>query len=192
MAAWQDLVARLAQAESTDRVLKPGDILPGFMLPNAEGKLVSSEELLAQGPLVLTFYRGEWCPYCTLTLEALETALPEIEAAGGQLVALSPEIGGRALSVKQAYGLHYEVLSDVDSGVALACGVAFRMPEAYREGALRANIDLGRRYGNDGWFVPIPASFIVDPSGVVREVFADSDFTRRPEPAEIVAALKRL
>lgn len=191
-AAWQDVVDRLARAGATEQMLKPGATLPDFVLPNAEGRLVASEELLARGPLVLTFYRGEWCPYCAMTLEALETVLPDIEAAGGQLVALSPETGGRALAIKRGRGLNYEILSDVDSGVALACGIAFRMPEAYRQGVLRGGIDLAQRYGNDGWFVPIPASFVIDRSGVIREVFADPDFTRRPEPTEIVAALKRL
>ena len=191
-AAWQDLVDRLARAGVADRVLKSGATLPDFVLPNAEGRLVTSEELLARGPLVLTFYRGEWCPYCAMTLDALEAGLPEIEAAGGQLVALSPETGGRALELKRAHGLNYEILIDVDSGVALACGIALRMPDAYRKGVLLGGIDLAERQGNDGWFVPIPACFVIDRSGVIRTVFADPDFTQRPEPADIVAALKRL
>ncbi len=191
-AAWEDLVNRLLLAASVDRVLKPGHAIPDFVLPNAEGRLVASDTLLARGPLVLTFYRGEWCPYCSLMLDALEEALPEIAAAGGQLVALSPETGGLALQVKRERGLNYEILSDIDSGVALSFGVAFRMPDAYRQGMLRAGIDLARRHGNDGWFVPIPASFIIDRTGLIREVFADADFTRRAEPDAIVAALKRL
>jgi peroxiredoxin len=191
-AAWEDLVTRLSQAGVADRVLRPGQALPAFALPNAEGRLVATDELLARGPLVVTFFRGQWCPYCELMLDALEAALPKIAGAGGQLVALSPEIGGRARQLKRAHRLHYEILCDVDSGVALSLGVAFRMPDAYRNGMLRGGIDLAERYGNDGWFVPIPASFIIDRAGVIRQVFADPDFTRRPEPDAIVAALGRL
>jgi peroxiredoxin len=190
-AAVQDMVERLGQAEAADRVLKPGAALPDFVLPNAEGRLVASDELLARAPLVLTFYRGDWCPFCALTLDALEAALPEIEAAGGQLVALSPETGGRALEVKLAHNLNYEILIDVDSGVALACGIALRVPDAFRQGVMNG-IDLAERHGNEGWFVPIPACFVVDQTGIIREVFAEPDFTYRPEPTEIVAALKRL
>jgi peroxiredoxin len=191
-AALQELVGRLAQAGAAERVLKPGATLPDFVLPNAEGRLVASEELLQRGPLVLTFYRGDWCPFCRLTLDALETGLPEIEAAGGQLVALSPDTGGHALETKRAHNLNYEVLIDVDSGLALACGVALRMPDAYRQGVLGGGVDLPARHGNDGWFVPLPASFVIDRTGTIREVFAEPDFTHRPEPADIVAALKRL
>ena len=98
---------------------KPGDRMPAFLLPSAEGRLVESGELLAHGPLVVTFFRGGWCPYCSATLEALETVLPELSRAGGILVAMTPETGGRALAMKRDRGVRYEVLVDVDLAVAV-------------------------------------------------------------------------
>jgi len=190
--AWEDLVSHLSVAGALRRVLKVGDRMPDFVLPYAEGQLVTSDALYDRAPLVLTFFRGEWCPYCSLVLDALEGALPDIAAAGGHVVALSPEIGGRALTVKENQRLNFEILCDVDNGVALAFGVAFRVPEAYRLAILREGIDLNERHGNDGWFIPIPASFIVDTAGTIRGVFADPDFTRRAEPDDIIACLKDL
>mgnify|MGYP001788687259 FL=1 len=93
--------------------------MPAFLLPSAEGRLVESGELLAQGPLVVTFFRGGWCPYCSATLEALETVLPELSRAGGILVAMTPETGGRALAMKRDRGVQYKVLVDVDLAVAV-------------------------------------------------------------------------
>src|SRR6516225_9026844 len=113
-AAYQDLLARLGRAETGARALKPGEAIPAFILPDAEGRLVASDELLAQGALVVNFFRGNWCPYCLKTLKALEAALPRIEAAGGQLVALTPDTGRHLAETKRVQRLSYELLSDVD------------------------------------------------------------------------------
>src|SRR5258708_14013294 len=112
--AYEAVVAQLGRAETASLALKVGDPMPAFVLPNAEGRLVFSDELLAHGPLVVNFFRGDWCPYCRRTLEALETALPRISAAGGQLVALTPDTGGHLADTKQPHKLTYDVLSDVD------------------------------------------------------------------------------
>ena len=191
-AAYRDLLSRLDQAETSVQALKPGDAIPAFLLPNAEGRLVASDDLLAHGSLVISFFRGNWCPYCRQTLKALEGALPEIEAAGGQLVALTPDTGHHLADTKRAQQLSYEVLSDVDSAVGLQFGVLFRAPAAYREVLAGYGIDLAERHGNDGGFIPLPATYVVDRAGVVRYAFVDIDFTRRAEPSAVVAALKQI
>jgi len=112
-----------------DQVLPVGAPMPPFVLPNAEGRLIRSDALLARGPLVLNFFRGDWCPYCRATLAALEAALPEIEQAGASLLAITPDTGGRTLATKRAQALHFEVATDVDHGVGLQFGVVFRLPE---------------------------------------------------------------
>ncbi len=145
-----------------------------------------------QGPLVVTFFRGEWCPYCRLMLTALEEAFPEIEAFGGRLVAVTPETGGRALTAKAHHGERYEILSDVDCGLGLSCGVIFRTPQVYRDLLVSHGNDLAERQGNDAWFLPIPAAFVLDREGIVRWRYADVDFTRRAEPADIIDAVRRL
>jgi peroxiredoxin len=191
-AAYEDLVRQLGRAETADRALKVGDKIPGFTLPNAEGSLVASDDLLARGPLVINFFRGDWCPFCRLMLQALNEALPAISAAGAQLVAISPDTGGRLLRAKKRLGLSIDLLSDVDNGVALDCGVAFRAPEAYRKAVQSHGTNLNERHGNDGWIIPIPAAFVVDPTGVIRYAFVEPEFVRRAEPEEIVAVLRRL
>ncbi len=191
-AAYEDLVRRLGTAETADRALKVGDKIPDFVLPDAEGRLVASAELLAQGPLVISFFRGEWCPFCRLMLQALNASLPAIHAAGGRLIALSPDTGGRLARTKKRMKLALDLLSDVDNGVALAFGVAFRAPEAYRSVIASFGTNLAERHGNDAWIIPIPATFVVDREGIIRYAFVEPEFVRRAEPADIIAVLKQL
>jgi peroxiredoxin len=192
MAAYEALVAQLGRAQTASSALKVGDAMPGFMLPNAEGRLVFSDELLAKGPVVVNFFRGDWCPYCTRTLMALEAALPRIAAAGGQLVALTPDTGRHFAATRRAHRLSYEILSDVDGAVGMQFGVLFRVPELTREMLAGFGTDLADRHGNDGWFIPVPASYVVDRGGIIRYAFVDVDFTRRAEPDDIVAVLESL
>ena len=190
--AYEAVVRQLGRAETADRALKVGDTIPSFMLPNAEGHIVFSDELLKSGPLVVNFFRGSWCPYCRRTLEALETALPEIMAAGGQMVALTPDTGSHLAATKRNHHLTYEVLSDVDGAVGLQFGVLFRAPDPYRELLAGRGVDLPARHGNEGWFIPMPATFVVDQQSVIRYAFVNVDFTLRAEPADIVAILRSL
>ena len=192
MAAVEILVGRLSKADSSANALKVGDPMPAFVLPNAEGHLVSSDELLARSALVVSFFRGDWCPFCRTMLQTYEAALPTIVAAGGQLVAISPDTSSLPAATKQKYGLHFEVLSDPDSAVTLQFGVMFQAPEAYRDLLSSRGVDLAGRHGNTGGFIPIPATFVVDQAGVVRYAFTDVDFSYRAEPEAIVDALRNL
>lgn len=185
-------LAELRRTGAAAAALGLGETFPDFLLPDAEGQLVERADLLAQGPAVVTFFRGDWCPYCRIALDALEAALPQIEAAGARLAAVTPETGGRALDAKRRHRAHYRVLADVDHGLAMACGIAFRAPAAYRALLLRGGIDLAERQGNAAWFLPVPASFVLDRAGVVRWRFVELDFTRRAEPDEVLAALRAL
>jgi peroxiredoxin len=191
-AAYEAMVAELVRNGLTDHVLPLGSQFPNVALPTADGELARFADWWREGPLVVVFFRGEWCPYCRLMLAALEEALPEIKALGARLVAVTPETGGRALTVKHHHGDSYEVLSDVDCGLGLDCGVVFRTPSAYRDILLKNGNDIAERHGNDAWFLPVPATFIIDREGIVRWRFADVDFTRRAEPAEIIAVLRGL
>jgi peroxiredoxin len=191
-AALQAFVEQLAKAHSADGALKVEDAMPPFVLPNAEGRLVASDELLADGPLVICFYRGDWCPYCRAMLAALQAAIPRIAAAGGRLVALTPDSGGRPLANKRRQRLTYDILSDTDYAVGLQFGVVFQVPEAYRRRLAGAGIDLPERHGSGGWLIPMPATFVADQGGIIRYAFVNGDFTRRAEPEAIVAVLHEL
>lgn len=191
-AAYDEFLVRLDAEQVAAQACKPGDAMPGFLLPNAEGHLIDSAELLARGPLVVTFFRGGWCPYCSATLDALEAVLPELSRSGGTLVAMTPETGGRALGMKRDRGLHYEVLVDVDLAFATAFGIVFRTPPLYRELLWRRGIDLAERSGNTAWLLPVPAAFLIGQDGIVRQSWVNLDFMQRVEPTEILKALNSL
>ena len=191
-AAYDEFLQRLDAGQVAAEACRAGDPMPGFLLPNAEGRLVDSAELLAKGPLVVTFFRGGWCPYCSATLEALEAVLPDLSRAGGTLVAMTPETGGRALAMKRNRGLHYEVLVDVDLAVAMAFGIVFRTPPLYLELLRRRGVNLAERSGNPALLLPVPAAFLVGRNGIVRRSWVNIDFTKRAEPAEVLDALNGL
>lgn len=193
MAAWneayEDMVARLGHNGVLEQVAAPGDVFPDFMLPSAEGQLVALSDVLARGPVIISFFRGEWCPFCRLMLAALTEALPEIAVAGASLLALTPETGGLALTMKSYHGACFEVLSDADCGVGLAAGVVFRIPPLYR--ALLGD-EFAGRHGNSGWYLPLPATFIVAADGRIAWRFVDVDFSHRAEPEDIINAVRNL
>ncbi len=191
-AAYDEFLQRLDPAQVAAQALKPGERMPEFLLPDADGALLHSAELLAQGPLVVTFIRGDWCPYCSATLDALQAALPQIAAAGGGLAALTPETGGRAFATRQAHGLQFHVLADVDLAIAMAFGVVYRTPPLYEALLRRRGIDLAERSGNPAWFLPVPATFLVGRNGIIARAWVNADFTRRAEPSEVVEALHAL
>lgn len=174
------------------QVLNTGVRFPDFVLPSAEGRLVALADYLARGPVVLSFFRGEWCPFCKLMLTALTEALPEIEAAGAHLLALTPETGGLPLAMKQRHNAAFEVLADVDFGVGLAAGVVFKIPPLYRERLRAAGLDFPQRHGNGAWCLPLPASFLIAPDGKITWRFLNGDYAKRPEPAELIAAIRRI
>lgn len=190
--AYEAAISELRRTGFVRHALRVGQAFPDFMLPNAEGRLVARDDLLALGPLVVVFFRGDWCPYCRLTLAALEEALPRIAAEGASLAAVTPDAGGRALATKQRFAAHFEVLSDVDYGLGLQCGVIFRTPAPYRALMTKFGTDLAERHGNGSWFLPVPATYVVDAGGTVRWASLDVDFTRRAEPDDILAALVAL
>lgn len=191
-AAYEAMLDELRRTDFLGHALRVGQAFPDFLLPDAEGRLVSRDDLLARGPFVAAFFRGNWCPYCAIMLDALAESLPQIAALGATLAAITPETGGRALEAKRRHRAGYTVLADVDQGLGMACGVVFRVPETYRRRLQGRGIDLAERQGHAGWFLPVPATFVVDRSGIVCWAFMDVDFTRRAEPDDILAALAAL
>lgn len=180
---------RLAEAGVGAGALKVGDLLPDFALPDTGGRLVRSGELVARAPLVVSFYRGGWCPYCRTELDALQAALPAIRGAGGTLVAVTAEAGGRADATRRAHGLDFDILVDIDHGLALACGLLFPLKSDEQAYYLRHDIALSRIHGNAAWFLALPATYVVGRDGVVQAGFVETDPRRRMEPADVVAAV---
>ena len=166
------------------KVVKVGDKFPDFELPDENGQPTPSKSILANGPLLVSFYRGEWCPYCNAELNALQKHLPEFKAKGVSLVAISPELPDTSLSTKDKKGLGFTVLSDTNNELARSLGIVVTQPESMRSVFQFAQVDWKKRYGTDSLEVPVPASFLVDQKGVVRNVFVEPDFHKRLEPTE--------
>jgi peroxiredoxin len=166
--------------------IQVGDVLPEFRLSDAVGKDVSSSDLLAKGPLLLTFYRGEWCPFCNLALSAMQKRLDEFKAKGVTLVAISPELPDTALSMVEKHALKFPVLSDVGNKYAKQLGIVFVQPDSMRPFFSGHGVDFKARNGDDTLAVPVPATFLVDINGIVRNSFVDPDYTKRLEPSVAV------
>ena len=186
-----DLAARL-RATALEGVLRPGDPMPDFVLPDARGELVPSDDLLGRGPLVVVFFRGDWCPFCRTTLSALNEVLPDLEAAGAGLVALTPDTGDYVHSAWSGLGLRFPVLSDVDGAIGLRFGTMYRVPDELIAYWTAAGIDLATRHGDESRFLPMPATFIADQSGILRYAYASGDITDRVEPETIVATVRTI
>lgn len=186
------VVRRLVEAKSADDALKAGDKCPSFAMPSAESKILTLQALLAKGPLVLSFYRGAWCPFCSTELEALHEAEPQIRAAGGRLAAITPEGGALPLLTKRERNFKFDILSDLDSGVALSFGLVFRISQDLVEVFSRDGTDFPLFYGNDSWFLPVPATYIVARDGTIAHAYVNPDFRYRLDPKDIVRVLQTL
>ncbi len=184
--------ADLASSGIVDNSLKVGEKAPDFELPDPTGKRVKLSALLANGPVVLNFYRGEWCPYCNLEIRALQQLLPEFQQAGAQVVAISPELPNNSLTMQEKHELSFPVLSDVGNGVARDYGLVFSLDASLRPLYQGFGIDIPAHNGDESYDLPVPATYVVDATGTVRYAYANADYTLRAEPAEVLAAVKAL
>lgn len=190
--AMLDTVTARLRDSALGQAVKPGEPMPDFVLPDANGALVFSDDLLARGPLVVVFFRGDWCPFCKTTLTALDGIVPDLAALGVGLVALTMDTGDFVASDWRGLGLRFPVLSDVDGATALQFGMIYRVPDDLRAFYEGLKIDIGQRHGDSTWYLPVPATFLVDQTGIVRHVYASGDITDRMEPEEIVFRLREM
>jgi peroxiredoxin len=174
------------------RAKKAGDPMPEFTLLDPDGKPVSSRELLARGPLVISFYRGVWCPYCNLELKALQEALPEIAARGASLLAISPQTAANSRKSQRDNKLEFPILSDVKSEVANAFGIRFALPDYLVEQYRGFGNDLAVVNNDPSWVLPMPARYVVGSDGIIAYAEVNPDYTQRPDPSELLPVLDRL
>lgn len=185
-----DGVKRLKASGIENRAVREGATAPDIALPNAAGETVKVADLLRDGPVVVSFYRGGWCPYCNLELKALQDRLPEIEDLGAKLVAITPETPDKSLSAKEKNDLSFEVLSDQGNAVARAFGLVFRVNDEVNTLYREFGIDLEATNGDESHELPIPATFVIDRDGTIIKAYVDADYTKRLEPGEIVKSLR--
>lgn len=173
-----------------DRVLKPGARAPDFELRNQNGELRKAADLYASGPLVITFYRGFWCPYCNADLANLETYAARIKEAGATLLAISPEKPEYSRKIIKTRKLSFEVLTDEGNRVAEQFGLKFALAQElkalYRD---KLQVNLKLYHGDDDWTLPIPSRFVVGTNGLIIYAESSPDYTRRPDPEEVMAVL---
>jgi peroxiredoxin len=185
-------IGALRRSGLLDTALGAGQLAPGFELPDEDGELISLAALLARGPAVVTFFRGGWCPYCSLQLQAYEAMLPALAAFGAELVAVSPQKPELSRTVVAQHDLRFPVLSDAGSLVARRYGVVYQLSPALQDVHARSGVVLPDINGDADWQLPVPATFVVEPSGRVALSYVDVDYRNRLEPAEILAALRSL
>lgn len=182
----------LIQSGAAARALKAGDQAPLFTLNDPQGHPVSSAELLLKGPLVLSFYRGVWCPYCNMELQALEEALPAFQALGAALIAISPQTAPNSRKSVRQNSLSFPILSDSHNSVAAAFGLRFKLPdylvELYK---VRKNY-LPFFNGDESWTLPMPARYVINQEGTIIYAEVNPDYTRRPDPEDMLPSLRRI
>ena len=193
--------ARMTMEQATEELEKSGiiakakskgDKFVDFTLPNINGENVKLSEKLKDGPVILTFYRGGWCPYCNIQLKAYQDLLEEFKAAGGQLIAVSPESSDSGSTTVDKNKIEYEILSDNLNKVARKYGLVFKLSEELKNVYLKFGLDLEKNQGNDSWELPVPATYVIDKNGEIVYSFLNVDYVQRAEPKDIVEALNSL
>ena len=187
----QRVVEQLRADGIVNRALKVGDQIPCFELKDHTGKTVSASGLLARGRLVICFFRGRWDPFCCGQLEAMNQIVSQLHASGASLVAISPQIEKQSFFMVDQHKLKFSLLSDLGNEVAKKFGLVYRVPAEQQEIYSRVFINLPLTNGDQSWELPIPATYLVDKDGRVLYANANPDYTDRPEPLDILAAVEK-
>ena len=185
----RNAIEALEATDILENATKTGDQFPDFTLPNAKGALIQLSSLLEKGKVVLTFYRGGWCPYCNIALKALQNTLPEINAKGANLVAITPETPDNTLTTLEKNELGFEVLSSENNELARSLGLVYQLPENLVTLYKKFGIDLIESQGNEASELPIAATYIIEQNGNVSYHFLAEDYKLRADPLDIIAAL---
>jgi peroxiredoxin len=181
--------AELVASGAASRAKTVGDKAPDFALRDADGNLVSSREVLARGKLIISFYRGIWCPYCNMELQALEAVRPELERRGATLVAISPQTPPNSRKSMRQNQLGFPILSDTNGAVGAAFGLRFQLPDYLVELYTSFKNDLPAINGDPSWTLPMPARYVVGQDGTILYADVNPDYTQRPEPEELLRVL---
>jgi peroxiredoxin len=183
-------VAELRDKHFAEKILGVGSKAPAFQLKDHNDKPVSSVDLLSKGRLLICFFRGRWCPFCVGQLETMNMIVPQIEQTGAALLAISPQTVQQSFFMADQHKLRFPLLSDTGNVVASQFRLIYRVPDEEQAIYRRAFVNLPLANGNDKWELPIPATFILNCNGTVRYASATEDYTERPEPSDVLHALR--
>jgi peroxiredoxin len=184
------LVDRLSAHKAGESAPGPGDTMPLFILPDENGRLVALSDLLAHGPVIVTFHRGHWCPYCRISINTLARAQSRIAALGARMVAIVPDRQQYAAEMKDDSGVAFPILTDMDNGYAMSLNLAIWVGAEMKEYMLSIGRELPQYQGNESWTLPIPATFVVAQDGHIKARFADPDYRNRAAVEDLIAALQ--
>lgn len=187
--AYKEGLEAVANSGITSSAKQVGQKAPNFTLNNALGKPVTLNDYLKKGKVVLTWYRGGWCPYCNLTLNQLQEELPNFNANGANLIALTPELPDKSISTTEKHDLKYEVLTDIGNKIADEYGIVFKLTDEVA-GMYNESFNLNDYNGDTSNMLPLAATYIIDESGEIIYAFLDADYRNRAEPSELTAFLK--
>ena len=190
--AYDDLVTRLGVLDRGEVGPQIGERLPAFSLPDENGRIVSLPSLLRSGPAIINFNRGHWCPYCRLELRSLAAIHGEIKGLGAQIVSIMPDSAAFTGNYAEKNRLPFPILSDIDLGYALSLGLIFWVGAEIQRLYQDAGVELEKYHGNQGFFLPMAAKFIVGQDGLVKARQVNIEFRERMEPEAVVAALRQL
>ncbi|MDC7245857.1 MAG: peroxiredoxin-like family protein [Sphaerochaetaceae bacterium] len=188
---YEEGITAVALSGVLERARHVGDRAEDFVLPNAAGKDVRLRDYLKKGPVVLTWYRGSWCPYCNLTLSRLQKELPAFKEEGANLIAVTPEKPDKSMTTVEQYNLEFEVLSDLQNSVAREYGLIFNLTDEVAR-IYEESFQFHQYYDHERKELPLAATYIIDTEGIIRYAFIDEDYRNRAEPAEILEELKKL
>ncbi|MFM7189671.1 MAG: peroxiredoxin-like family protein [Microcystaceae cyanobacterium] len=172
--------------------MRIGDFAPDFTLPNTQGETITLSEQLKQGPVLLKFFRGYWCPYCSLELRAYQKVVTQIQALGGTILAISPQTLAASQKTVERHDLTYDLLSDRGCQTAQDYGLAFTIPDAVKQIYLESGCVIPDHNGIEEWVLPVPATFVVDRRGHIALAYVNVDFRVRYEPNDAIALLLSL
>lgn len=185
-------IQNLADGDILAKSKTGGDAAPDFTLMDGQGKEVRLGRELEQGPVVLSYYRGEWCPFCLEEVKALQTIYPDITALGGRLIAVSPQTKTQTATMVDRLGLSFDVLTDLGNAVAETYGLVFEADEAIKYVYREFGIELQKYNGDRTYRLPVPATYIIGQDGIIRWAFLEPDYTKRAEPEDILAQIRKL
>lgn len=185
-------VQRVSESGIVESALGVGDYFPQFSLPNVVGDAISSAELLAEGPLVVCFYRGGWCPYCNLELRAYQGILREIHELGAEFVAISPQLPDESLTMAAKANLAFEILNDTGNSLSEHMGLVHELTPSLVDLYRSMGYDLERINGNMRWTLPLPATYVIDRDHRIHMAFINADYRARLEPEQVLVALREL
>jgi len=188
-AAVDRLIDRLRRAGAGDSAPKPGEPMPGFVLPDENGDRVSLDDLLDAGPVAITFHRGHWCPYCRININTLAQAQKELAKGEGQIIGIMPDLQKFVAELKKQSNVPFPILSDMDNGYALSLNLTIWVG-AELQRMLQDRVNIPAFQGNSSWMLPIPATFVVGRDGLIRARFIDPDYRKRMTISDMLAAMR--